>query len=106
MINIIKQINSKAFIITILLMSGCAAGHASYPALDNRIESMETTVRYLTTVKPSRSYDNLESMKRSANYISQKFDEYGLKPEEQKFSVSGNTYVNVLAVLAPRRAVV
>ena len=99
--NIIEQKNAIAFILSILLTCGCANGHVSYPDPEIRIESMENTVRYLTEINPSRSYDHLDSMTRSANYISQKFEEYGLKPKEQEFVVLGKTYVNILASVGP-----
>lgn len=82
-------------------MYGCANGRVAYPDPDVRIENMENTVRYLTTLDPSRSYDHLDSLNRSAKYISQKFQEYGLNPIEQKFDVLGKTYTNIMASVGP-----
>jgi hypothetical protein len=73
----------------------------SYPDPGIRIDNMQSTVRYLTSINPSRSYEHQDSMKISADYISQKFKEYGLKPEKQEFVVSGKTYANIIASAGP-----
>lgn len=99
--NIIEHKDTIVFILSVLLTYGCANGPVSHPDPGNRIESMKNTVRYLAGINPSRSYDHLDSMKKSATYISQKFGEYGLTPQEQEFVVSGTTYVNIVASVGP-----
>jgi hypothetical protein len=62
---------------------------------------MEDTVRYLTAINPTRSYDHPDSMKKASSYVSQKLEEYGLKPTEQEFVAQGRSYVNILASVGP-----
>jgi len=99
--NIIDRKISIAFIFIILLIYKCASGQFSYPNPDIRTESMKETVYYLTTINPSRSYNHLDSIKKSVCYISQKFIEYGLEPKEQTFVVLDKTYVNILTSVGP-----
>ncbi len=83
------------------LLSGCTAKHFNYPDPTVRIENLESSVRYLTTLRPTRSYDHPEAMRKSATYISQKFAEYGLVPTEQKFMAGDQPYVNIIASAGP-----
>ena len=99
--NIIEHKNTIVFILSVLLTCGCASGPVSYPDPGISIENMKNTVRYLTEINPSRSYVHPDSMQKAAIYISQKFGEYGLTPQEQEFVVSGTTYVNIIASVGP-----
>jgi hypothetical protein len=89
-------------ILSILLVSGCTSAHFTYPDTGVSIENLESTVRFLTTLQPSRSYNHPDSMKKASMYISQKLAEYGLKPIEQGFVVEGQPYVNIVASVGPR----
>jgi hypothetical protein len=89
------------FILSILLTYGYANKNFSYPDPAIRIENMENTVRYLTTINPPRNYKHPDSMTKVSIYISQKFKEYGLTPKEQKFVISSTTYANVIASVGP-----
>jgi len=100
--NFFDQIHAVAFTLTVLLTCGCAHGRVVHPDPGISIENMESTVRYLTEIDPSRSYEHRESMMKSADYIFRKFEEYGLRPERQEFVVSGRTYANILASAGPR----
>jgi len=101
MSNIVLCATTAALVLCIQLVYGCTHGNFSYPDPGIRIEDMENTVRYLTRLSPSRSYDHQDSMKKSASYISQKFEEYGLRAREQAFTALGNTYVNIIASAGP-----
>ncbi len=90
------------FIFLLMLVSGCTRTHFTYPNPGVSIENLESTVRYLTTIQPPRSYDHPDSMKKSAAYISQKLTEYGLSPREQEFIVERQPYVNIIASVGPR----
>src|SRR5512135_2403581 len=95
-------VNQALIIVILLMMPGCASARYSYPDPEISIQSMEATVRYLTTMTPSRNYAQLMSMDRSASYISQKLSEYGIKPTEQEFIVNGKRYVNIIASAGPQ----
>lgn len=100
--NIIQRAETIMIVLTSLLMYGFGNMHASYPDPGVRIDNMEATVRFLTTMSPARSYNNPDSMKRSAAFISQKFIESGLEPSEQEFIAVGKPYVNIIASVGPR----
>lgn len=87
--------------LVILSACGYANKNFSYPDPGIRIDNMQGTVRYLTSINPSRSHEHPDSMKMSAAYISRKFREYGLKTENQEFVVSGKTYANIIASAGP-----
>lgn len=93
---------SSTAIIFLLLISGCAPLHYIYPDPDIRLDNLENTVRYLTTLSPPRSYDHPEAMQQAAAYIARKFTEYGLAPTEQEFIAREQSYVNIIASAGPR----
>ena len=99
---IIKYTFAIVFILLTLWTCGCTYGRASYPDPAISIENMKGTVQYLSTINPPRSHEHLDSLNSTAGYISKKFEEYGLKPTEQKFVVNGKTYVNIIASAGPR----
>jgi hypothetical protein len=89
-------------ILTSLPLCGFGKGSPLLPNPGVRIENLEATVRFLTSMSPARSYNNPDSMKRTADYISQKFQEYGLEPSQQEFMAAGRRYVNIIASAGPR----
>ena len=95
---------SSVFLIFLsnLLGAGCTSTHFSYPDPGVSAENLESTVRFLTAIHPSRSFDHPDSMRQSAAYISRKLAEYGLSPAEQEFKVEGRSYVNIIAGVGPR----
>ncbi len=101
---LVKRMNPTLIMVIILLLAGFASASAqySYPDPEISTQRMESTVRFLTTVTPSRNYAQLSSMNRSALYISQKLSECGLRPTEQEFFVDGKRYVNILASVGPQ----
>jgi len=54
-------------------------------------------VKFLTTLKPFRNYQNLESLEKVCHYLRREFDKYGLEPVDQAFTVRGSEYKNILA---------
>lgn len=97
--NMIKGSNIAGIVVAMLLLSDCKHTHFSYPDPEISIEDLKSTVRCLTEISPSRSFDHPESMHKTAAFISGRFSQYGLTPEEQEFNVQGKRYVNVIAVV-------
>lgn len=54
-------------------------------------------VEFLTTLRPFRNYKNLESLEKVCEYLNTEFQSYGLEVSEQKFTVQGNEYKNIIA---------
>lgn len=101
----VKLSNFIGVILAALLTYGCASERFIYPDSEISIENLKQTVHYLSTMNPPRSYIHSESLERSVKYISQRFIEYGLSPEMQKFEVSGNIYENVIASVGPKEGI-
>jgi len=101
----VKPSNFIGVILAASLTYGCANERFVYPDPEISIENLKRTVHYLSTMSPPRNYIHLESLENSVRYISQKFIEYGLTPERQKFEVSGNIYENVIASVGPKEGI-
>lgn len=54
-------------------------------------------VEFLTTLRPFRNYQNLDSLQRVCDYLKGEFHEYGLRTGEQKFTARGAEYKNIIA---------
>jgi Zn-dependent M28 family amino/carboxypeptidase len=54
-------------------------------------------VEFLTTLRPFRNFQNLESLEKVCDYLKSEFTKYGLEPVEQKYVVQGSEYKNVIA---------
>ena len=85
-----------------LLLFSCKSENYSHPTTDISPANLRSTVEYLSTLDPPRSYEHQVSLKKSAQYIFNKFKEYGLNPEYQKFAVGKNKYENVIASVGPK----
>lgn len=70
-----------------------------YPDLDVSTVHLRETVSFLTGIRPYRNHLNLDSLQRAAQYIEQRFREYGLKTEEQWLEVDGQKYLNVIGTI-------
>lgn len=55
----------------------------------------------LTSLRPYRNYQNLESLNKAADYIFEEFQKYQANPSFQEFNVKGNTYKNVIGTFGP-----
>jgi hypothetical protein len=94
------------FVVTILAAGCSGPGNepgATYPPVKVDIDSMKATVRFLADMNPPRNYKNISSMNRSAAFIKQKMESYGLRTEEQKFDVDDRTYVNIIGTVAAEK---
>src|SRR4051794_880811 len=66
-------------------------------------------VDFLTSVKPARSFENLETLERVCDYLKNEFELMGGPPEEQKWLAQELEYKNIIATYnstAKRRLVV
>jgi Zn-dependent M28 family amino/carboxypeptidase len=61
-------------------------------------ENLYRDVEFLTSLRPYRNYQQLESLNRVAQYIRQVFEELGLAVREQTWTVDGQSYTNVIGV--------
>ena len=61
-------------------------------------ENLYRDVEFLTSLRPYRNYQQLESLNRVAQYIRQVFEDLGLAVREQTWTVDGQTYTNVIGV--------
>ena len=55
-------------------------------------------VEFLTTLRPFRNYQNLESLAKVCHYLKREFEKNGLEPVEQKFTAQGSEYKNIIEV--------
>ncbi len=60
-------------------------------------ESLYQHVGFLTTLRPFRNYQNLESLEKVCRYLRGEFDKYGLEAVEQTFTANGSEYKNIIA---------
>jgi len=54
-------------------------------------------VKFLTTLRPFRNYQNRESLEKVCHYLKGEFDKYGLEAVEQTFTARGSEYKNIIA---------
>ena len=54
-------------------------------------------VEFLTKIRPFRNYENLGTLVKVCNYITQEFENVGLHIEEQKWIARGKEYTNIIA---------
>jgi Zn-dependent M28 family amino/carboxypeptidase len=64
-------------------------------------KEMYADVLFLSTINPPRSFNNLDSLKRCANYIEEELKKCSQRTERQKFLAGGNEYENVIASFGP-----
>ena len=63
--------------------------------------SCTPTVQKLSGLRPARSYENIGSLNKAADFIRSEFQRYGYSPLEQKYKVDGIEYRNIIASLWP-----
>ena len=54
-------------------------------------------VKFLTTLRPFRNYQNPESLDNVCRYLRAEFEKYGLETVEQQFTAGGSDYKNIIA---------
>ena len=99
-------------VIALTFFPGCDAVQPKTGAnldLDVSVVRLKETVIFLTGIRPYRNHLNPDSLHRAAQYIEQRFQEYGLKIEEQWFEAEGNEYLNIIGTIGagkPERIVI
>jgi Zn-dependent M28 family amino/carboxypeptidase len=61
-------------------------------------------VEFLTTLRPFRNYQNLQSLKKVCDYLKAEFQHYGLEAREQNYTVEGEQYQNIIASYNPAKS--
>ena len=95
-------------VLTILLMFPgiCMAADRAYnkPEISVDKNQLYSSVEKLTSLSPPRNYENIESLNKAADFIKGEFLKYGYGPVEQKYSIKGLEYKNILASYGPETA--
>lgn len=60
-------------------------------------ELLYQQVKFLTTLRPFRNFQNLDSWERVCDYLQDQFSEFGLEVVEPIFRVHGSEYKNLIA---------
>ncbi|CAN5426369.1 hypothetical protein BH23BAC1_BH23BAC1_35520 [soil metagenome] len=66
---------------------------------DNIKSRLYDDVDKLTSIRPFRNYQNLESLNQAADFIFEEFKKNQANPSFQEYEVRGNTYKNVIVHL-------
>ena len=74
------------------------------PAISVDKNQLYSTVEKLTSLRPSRNSENIDSLNKAADFIKCEFLKYGYSPVEQKYSVKGIEYKNIIAYYGPETA--
>ncbi len=64
-------------------------------------EALYQHVNFLTSLRPFRNWENLESLEKVCTYLRDELGDYGLAVGEQPFNVRGNEYKNVIGTYNP-----
>lgn len=67
-------------------------------------QNLHQHVDFLTSLRPYRNYKNLESLRKTADYIEDHLTKVGLPTSRQSWEVKGNVYENILASYQPQKA--
>jgi len=65
---------------------------------------LHSSVEKLTSLSPPRNYENIDSLNKAADFIKGEFLKYGYSPVEQKYSIKGIEYKNIIASYGPETA--
>ncbi|MBS1114940.1 MAG: peptidase [Nitrospirae bacterium] len=107
MYNIITDMRTYIVLLIVLLFPGiCMAANTKYTKPDIPIDKNQlySSVEKLTGLNLPRNYGNIVSLNRAADFIKSEFLKYGYKPVEQKYSVDGVEYKNIIATYGPETA--
>ncbi|MBX3422709.1 MAG: M28 family peptidase [Pirellulaceae bacterium] len=66
-------------------------------------ESLYRHVEFLTSLRPFRNFQNLDSLEKVCCYLKAEFGAYGLETVEQPFLVNGIEYKNIIASYRPEK---
>jgi len=94
-------------LLIVLLFPGiCMAANTKYAKPDIPIDKdqLYSSIQRLTGLNPSRNYRNIASLNKAADFIKSEFLKFGYKPVEQKYSVDGVEYKNIIASYGPETA--
>ena len=58
-------------------------------------------VEFLTSIKPARNFQNLQSLQKVCEYLKNEFSIVGAVPEEQSWLAEGALYKNIIATYNP-----
>ena len=59
-------------------------------------ERMYQDVEFLTTLRPYRNYQNLDSLEKVCDYIKEEYDKLGWSSQEQTWEAHGDMYKNII----------
>ena len=95
-------------VLTILLMFPgiCMSADRAYnkPEISVDKNKLYSSVDKLTSLSPPRNYENIGSLNKAADFIKGEFLKFGYSPVEQKYSVRGIQYKNIIATYGPETA--
>lgn len=66
-------------------------------------ENLYKHVEFLTSIYPYRNYKNLESLRKTADYIEEEMKKTGLQTARQAWKAKGNVYENIIASYQPEK---
>lgn len=69
-----------------------------------RKERIYADVGFLTSLRPYRNWQNLESLEKVCHYLRKEFSNAGYETRDQKWIASGNEYTNVIASYNPEKS--
>jgi Zn-dependent M28 family amino/carboxypeptidase len=65
------------------------------------VQNLHTNVEFLTTVNPPRNFSNPAVLDKVAEFIYNKFENYGCRTSYQTYYIDGITYRNVIGSIGP-----
>ncbi len=90
-----------------IIFAGCLSGKQADQLKPNVIidtDHLHSVVKSMTDIKPSRNHDNIDSLNKTAELITNRFAEYGYDAVEQVYSANGREYKNIIASYGPEAA--
>ncbi len=77
---------------------------SSQNSIQSDIQRLKQDVSFLTSLNPSRSYENIASLNKAADYIKAEFEKTDCNVSEQKFIHEGQTFRNIICSYGPSDA--
>jgi hypothetical protein len=102
--NIITDMRTNIVLLIVLLFPCiCMAADREYnkPGIIIDKNQLYSTVQKLSSLTPARSYKNIGSLNRAADFILSELQRYGYSPFEQKYKAGGIEYRNIIASYGP-----